>query len=115
VILRGFIRLMLHFCVAVSYCALLLSSAMKTTLFLLIGSLSLLSSFINPNQPNAGYFAMDPAQAEANRQNTHRIEHDSQNFRHRERMSEATAIEKATRNMPRSVSTTNVYAPRYGW
>jgi hypothetical protein len=71
------------------------------------------SSCINPNQPNAGYFAMDPAQAEANRQYTHSIEDDSQNFRHRERMSQATAIEKATRNAPRSV--TNVYAPRYWW
>lgn len=74
-----------------------------------------LQSCINPHAPNAGYFAMDPAVAEANRQNTHRIEDDSQEFRHRERMSRATATEKATRNMPDSVSTTNVYAPNYIW
>lgn len=87
---------------------------MKAVHFLLVlFASSSLNCCINPNQPNAGYFAMDPAQAEANRRYTHAIEEDSQNFRHRERMSEATAIEKATRNAPRSV--TNVYAPRYWW
>lgn len=66
------------------------------------------SSCVNPNQPNAGYFALDASQAEANRRNTHRIESSSQDFRHDERMSEASAIERATRNRPRSVQNTNV-------
>jgi hypothetical protein len=41
-------------------------------LFLL--SIITLSSCINPNQPNGGFFSLDVEQAEANRQYTHRIE-----------------------------------------
>lgn len=73
------------------------------------------ASCINPT-PNSGYFAMDPAQAEDNRQNTHRIEQEGRDMDHIERMRRAEANELSTRHAPRSVSTTTVVAPRlWGW
>ena len=80
---------------------------MRTHLLSALLALPLLSvSCVNPNQPNAGYFALDPAQAAANRAHTHSIEADSQRFRHAERMSQAIATEHATRNAPRVLNTT---------
>lgn len=71
----------------------------------------LVSSCINPNQPNGGYFAMDPAQARANMMNTNAIERDSQQFRQAERMGQAEAIEMATRNNPRVIRSTTIVVP----
>ena len=48
--------------------------------------------------PNAGYFAMSPEQAEANRRNTHRVEMEGYSINNVERMNRARAIETATRN-----------------
>ena len=64
--------------------------------------------------PNAGYFAMDPGQAAANRAYTHDVENESRYSDNYDRMSRAHATEVSTRHMPRSISTTNVYAPSYG-
>lgn len=66
--------------------------------------------------PNAGYFAMDPGQAAANRAYTHDVENESRYSDNYDRMSRAHATEVSTRHMPTHVSTTNVYAPTYrGW
>lgn len=73
------------------------------------------TSCVNPNQPNAGYFAMDPKVAAQNRAFTHAIENDSQQFRHRERMSQATATELATRNAPRVIYHPGFYGHRWWW
>lgn len=54
---------------------------------------------------NAGYFALDPEVAEANRQNTHRIEQEGNDIENTERMRRARATEVATRNNPTSVTT----------
>jgi hypothetical protein len=80
-----------------------------------LGAGLLVTSCVNPNQPNAGYFAMDPNVAAQNRAFTHAIEDDSQQFRHRERMSQATATELATRNAPRVIYHTSVYGSRCWW
>jgi hypothetical protein len=79
-------------------------------LTLLIGFVfsSILSSCINPNQPNSGYYGISREQAENNRAYTHQIEADSQQFRHDERMSQAQANELSTRNAPRSVTRTTI-------
>ncbi|MFZ4766552.1 MAG: hypothetical protein ACOYMN_16490 [Roseimicrobium sp.] len=82
---------------------------------LLLSAGLLCSSCMNPNQPNAGYFAMDPNVAAQNRAYTHAIEDDSQQFRHRERMSVATATELATRNAPRVIYHTSIHAPHCCW
>lgn len=72
-------------------------------------------SCVNPT-PNTAYFGMDPAQAEANRQNTNRIQQEDRDMDHVERMRRAHAHEISTRNAPTHVSTTSVYAPSYwGW
>ena len=52
---------------------------------------------------NAGYFAMDPATAEANRQNTNRVEQEARDMNHQERMRQAQATEMATRHAPSTV------------
>ena len=80
-----------------------------------LGAGLLATSCVNPNQPNAGYFALDQATAEHNRAYTHAIEDDSQQFRHRERMSQAIATEMATRNAPRVIYHTSVYGPHVWW
>ena len=78
-----------------------------TRTHLILASLvgSLLTSCAQPGYgPNAGYFAMDPAQAEANRQNTHRIEQEGRDMDHQERMRRAQATELATRHNPTHVT-----------
>jgi|GEM_PF-6629391 len=64
---------------------------------LALSTLLLLPGCIAPT-PNAGYFALDPAQAEANRQNTLRIQQEDRKYDDAERMSQAHAIEVATRH-----------------
>lgn len=75
----------------------------KHHLTLLAVSTLLASCYAGPG-PNAGYFAMDPAQAEANRQNTHRIEQEGRDMDHQERMRQARATEMATRHNPTHVT-----------
>ncbi|GAA5482495.1 hypothetical protein [Haloferula sargassicola] len=72
-------------------------------MIVLIGMGGLIPSCINPNQPNAGYFAADVDQVEANRQYTHMIENDGQQYRHAERMSQAEARELSTRHNPQVI------------
>jgi hypothetical protein len=81
----------------------------------LLGAGLFVTSCVNPNQPNGGYFAMDPKVAAQNRAFTHAIENDSQQFRHRERMSQATATELATRNAPRVIYHPGFYGHRWWW
>lgn len=70
---------------------------MKTTLLLATLTLAGLAGCVAPT-PNASYFAMDPRQAEANRQNTWRIQQQDRAYDDAERMSQAHAIEVATRH-----------------
>ncbi|GEM_PF-2621813 len=77
---------------------------MKTTHFtILFIAMSALTGCVAPT-PNAGYFAMSPAQAEANRRNTHRIELEGYEIQDVDRMNRARAYEYATRNTPEYVA-----------
>lgn len=59
--------------------------------------------------PNSGYFALDPEVAEANRQNTNRVEQEARDMNHQDRIRRAEATEVATRNNPTHVSTSNTF------
>jgi hypothetical protein len=63
--------------------------------------------------PNSRSFAHSPEQAEANRQNTARIEEIGRDQENIERMRRAQATEVATRHAPTSVSNTQIFAPRF--
>jgi hypothetical protein len=63
--------------------------------------------------PNSQFATLSPEQAERNRQYTERIEAVGRAQEREERMGRAEAAEVATRNAPKNVSTTTVYAPRF--
>jgi hypothetical protein len=86
---------------------------MKPIILKLI-TLGLLGLFLNSCAPvgrgsNAGYYGMDPAMAEANRRNTHRIEKEGNDIDNVERMRAARAIETATRNNPTHVTRNSLF------
>lgn len=83
-------------------------------LILLAALFSSLAGCVLPPTSNAGYFALDPAQAEANRKNTHRIEQEGRDMDHIERMRRAEAINLATRNnFPNNNSTRTTVINNY--
>ena len=84
---------------------------LKFLFVLLLAPLGLISC-VAPT-PNAGYFAMDPNEATANRAYTHDVENESRYSDNYDRMSRAHAQEVATRHYPKYISTTDVYAPTY--
>ena len=72
-------------------------------------------SCVAPVETNVLSYPLDPGVAQRNREFTHAIEDDGQQFRHRERMSQAAAVELATRNTPRVIHHTHVVVPRCWW
>lgn len=63
--------------------------------------------------PNSQFAELSTAQAESNRRYTEQIEAVGRAQAREERMSRAEAADVATRNTPKNVSTTTVYAPRF--
>lgn len=73
------------------------------------------ASCVAPIQTNASHYALDPAVAQQNRAFTQALEEEGQEFLHRERMNRAAEIELATRNAPKVIHHTRIYAPRCCW
>lgn len=63
--------------------------------------------------PQSEFSALQPAQAESNRSYTEQIEAVGRAQEREERMNRAEAAEVASRNAPKNVSTTTVFAPRF--
>ena len=91
-----------------------ITASLVTKLSLGLAALGL-AACAGPVQSNAGYYSLDPAVAEQNREFTRAIEADSQEFLHRERLNHAAEVELATRNMPKIIRQTTIYLPRWSW